>query len=46
MINRILERLEEELNESGVIDDDYFLGMHNAYNDAIEIVKEVGGIDD
>lgn len=41
MINRILERLEEELNESGVIDDDdYFLGKFTAYNDAISIVKE------
>ena len=41
MINRILDRLEEELDESGVIDDDdYFLGMYNAYNDAISIVKE------
>ena len=41
MINRILERLEEELDESGVIDDDdYFLGKYTAYNDAISIVKE------
>lgn len=40
MINRILERLEEELDESGTIDDDYFLGRYIAYKEAISIVKE------
>ena len=40
MINRILKRFEEELEENGTVDDDYFLGRYSTYKEAISIIKE------
>lgn len=41
MLDKILERFNEEWNNNIVHDDDmYYIGKANAYADAIEIVKE------